>query len=172
MNVDLALLVLRVAVGAVATAHGLLKFGVVGKGGSISGVAGWFGGLGLRPGLLWAWVSAGAETGGGILTILGLGGPLAPAAVAADLTVVTVVAHWPKGFWAHEGGIEFPVPLAAGALAIALIGNGRWSVDAVLGLVLPEALTQAWAALMVIGVVLALLSRALFAPRPKTTAAP
>lgn len=167
MYVDLALFVLRVAVGAVIAAHGLLKFGLVGSGGSIGGVAGWFHGIGFRPGIFWALVSALAESVGGILTVLGLGGPLAPATVAADLVVVTIVAHWPKGFWAHEGGIEFPVPLAAGAFAIAVIGNGRWSLDAALGLTLPESLTQAWAALMVVGVVLALLSRAVFGPRAK-----
>jgi len=54
MNFDLAVLVLRIAVGVVIVPHGLLKFGLVGQGGSISGVAGWFHGLGLRPGVFWA----------------------------------------------------------------------------------------------------------------------
>lgn len=167
MNVDLGLFVLRVAVGGVVMAHGLLKFGWVGSGGSIGGVAGWFHGLGMRPGLFWALVSALGESVGGLLTILGLGGPLGPGVLAADLVVVTIVAHWAKGFWAQKGGWEFPVPLAAGAFAVALIGNGRWSLDAALGLAYPEWLLPAWAALMAIGVALALTSRALFAPREK-----
>jgi putative oxidoreductase len=167
MNVDLALLVLRVAVGVVIMAHGLLKVGWVGKGGSIAGVAGWFTGLGFRPGLFWAWVAVLAEVGGGLITLLGLGGPIGPSIVAADLVVVTVVAHLPKGFWAHEGGWEFPVPVAAGAFAIALIGNGRWSVDAILGLTYPDQLVQIWAALMVVGVAIALVMHATLAPKPK-----
>lgn len=168
MNVDLALFVLRVAVGVVVMAHGLLKFGWVGSGGSISGVAGWFHSIGLRPGIFWALVSALGESVGGLLTILGLAGPIGPGILAADLVVVAIVAHWPKGFWAQSGGVEFPVPLAAGAFAVALIGNGRWSIDAALGLAYPDWLLPAWGALMVIGVVLALLSRAIFASSQKT----
>lgn len=167
MNTDLALLVLRIAVGVVIVPHGLLKFGVVGKGGSIARVAGWFNGLGFRPGIFWAYVSALAETVGGILTILGLGGPIGPGIVAADLVVVTIVAHYPKGFWAHEGGWEFPVPLGAGAFAVALVGNGRWAIDGLLGISYPDWLLPAWLALMVAGDVLVLLSRAMFAPKAK-----
>ncbi|HEX9496134.1 MAG TPA: DoxX family protein [Candidatus Limnocylindria bacterium] len=167
MNTDLALLVLRVAVGVVIMGHGLLKIGWVGKGGTLTGTAGWFGSIGLKPGMFWASIAVLAEAGGGFLTILGLGGPIGPGIVAADLVVVTLVAHLPKGFWAHEGGWEFPVPVAAGAFAIALIGNGRWSLDALLGLTYSDQLTLAWLAIMAVGAVLALVARALFAPKPK-----
>ena len=166
MYVDLALLVLRVAVGVVIIGHGILKWGWLGGGGSLSGVAGWFNGLGFRPGMFWALVASLAEAVGGALTVLGLGGPIGPSVVAADLVVVTVVAHLPKGFWAQKGGWEFPVPLAAGAFAIALMGNGRWSLDGLLGIALPESLVQAWAALMIVGVVLALGSWLVFRPKP------
>ena len=171
MNVDLALSVLRLAVGVVIAAHGILKFGWLGGGGSLSAVGQWFQGLGLRPAMFWAVVSAFGESLGGLLVILGLGGPIGGGIVAADLVVVTVVAHWPKGFWAHKGGVEFPVPLAAGAFAIALIGNGRWSLDALLGITYPEWLLPAWGALMAAGVVLAFVSLALFAPRQTTQTA-
>ncbi|HYY54412.1 MAG TPA: DoxX family protein, partial [Candidatus Dormibacteraeota bacterium] len=124
--------------------------------------------MGMRPGIFWAYVAALAETVGGILTILGLGGPIGPGIVAADLVVVTIVAHYPKGFWANAGGWEFPVPLAAGAFAVALIGNGRWSIDGLLGIAYPDWLLPAWAALMVAGVVVVLASRAMFAPKAKT----
>jgi putative oxidoreductase len=158
MYPDLALLLLRVVIGGVVMPHGLLKFGVVGKGGSIAGVAGWFNSIGLRPGLFWAYVAALAEAAGGLLTVLGLGGAIGPGAVAADLVVVTIVAHWNQGFWAGGGkvGWEFPVPLGAGALAIALAGNGAWSLDRLLGLAYPDWLLPAWLVLMAVGVVLAL----------------
>src|SRR6266498_2470628 len=104
MNADLALLVLRVVVGGIVMQHGLLKLGLVGTGGSVKGVSGWFDGMGLRPGLFWA--------------------------------LVTIVAHVPQGFWAGGGkvGWEFPLPLAAAAFAIALLGNGAWSLDSVFGI--------------------------------------
>ena len=167
MYLDLALLLLRVVIGGIVMPHGLLKLGLVGKGGSIPGVAGWFNSMGLRPGLFWAYVAVLAEAGGGLLTVLGLGGPIGPGVLAADLVVVTIVAHWPQGFWAGGGkvGWEFPVPLAAGGLAIALAGNGALSLDRLLGLVYPDWLLPAWLVLMAVGVVLALGVRSMQAPK-------
>lgn len=165
-NADLALLVLRVAVGVVISMHGFMKLGWVGKGGSPAGTAGWFGNyLGFRPGVFWAWVSISAEALGGVLVALGLGGPFPAAAVATDLVVVTIVAHVPKGFWAGNGGWEFPVPLAAGAFAVALIGSGAYSLDALLGLKYSETLVGLWWIAMAVGVVLVFISRAMFAPK-------
>jgi len=165
-NTDLALLVLRIAVGVVVAMHGFMKLGWVGKGGSPAGTAGWFeNALGFKPGIFWAWVSIVAEALGGILVALGLGGPFPAAMVAADLVVMTIVAHVPKGFWTGNGGWEFLVPLAAGAFAVALIGNGTYSLDALLGLTYPDGLVGLWWLAMIAGVVLVFISRALFAPR-------
>ena len=165
-NADLALLVLRVAVGVVISMHGFLKLGWVGKGGSPASVAGWFGNsLGFKPGVFWAWVSILAEGLGGVLVALGLFGPFPAAAVAADLVVVTVVAHVPKGFWATNGGWEFPVPVAAGAFAVGIIGNGKYSLDAILGLTYPDSLVGFWWIAMAVGVALVLVSHAMFAPK-------
>ena len=127
--------------------------------------------MGLRPGLFWAYVATLAEAGGGLLTVLGLGGPIGPGAVAADLVVVLIVAHWPQGFWAGSGkvGWEFPLPLAAGGLAIALAGNGAWSLDRLLGLAYPDWLLPAWLALMAIGVLLALGVRSMQTPKAAQT---
>ena len=167
MYPDLALLLLRVVIGGVVMMHGLLKLGLVGKGGSIGGVAGWFNSMGLRPGMFWACVAILAEAGGGLLTVLGLGGPIGPGLLAGDLVVVTIVAHWSQGFWAGGGkvGWEFPVPLMAGALAIALAGTGAWSRDRLLGLVYPDWLLPAWLVLMAAGAILALAIRSTQAPK-------
>ncbi len=170
MNGDLGLLVLRVVIGVVVLGHGAMKLGWVGGGPGFGATASGFGQyMGFRPGWLWAFVSTAAETVGSVLLILGLGGPLAPAVLTADLVVVTLVAHWPKGFWAHQGGVEFPAPLAASTFAIALLGSGRWSLDAALGLSYPDALVAAWTAVMAAGAILALLSRILGA---RTTSQP
>lgn len=165
MNADLGLFVLRATVGTIVMAHGLLKFGVVGNGRTIGSVGGSFDRMGLRPGIFWALVAGLAESLGGILMILGFGGPIGPAVVAADLLVVTLVAHSPQGFWVRAGkaGVEFPLPLAASAFALALVGPGGWSVDSVLALTFPEWLLPASAAILAPGVLFALLSRALTA---------
>ena len=167
MNEDLALLVLRVAVGVVIFAHGAMKLGWVGKGGSPAGTAGWFTSIGIRPGPFWAWVVILAEAGGGVLMILGLGGPIGPGIVAGDLVVAIIVAHLPKGFWAAQGGWEFIAPIAAGAFAIALLGNGRWSADGAFALSYPDQLVLGWLAIVAAGGLLVLLIRARFAPKPK-----
>jgi len=62
------------------------------------------------------------------------------------MIVVTIVAHWPNGFWAAKNGWEFPILLLAGSLAITLIGFGSWSLDAALNLTYPDWLTPGWLA--------------------------
>jgi len=160
MNADFGLLVLRVAIGVVVLAHGLIKIGwpiSMGMRGTaaVRGTAGFFGNLGLWPPMFWALVSITAEIGGSLLMIVGLGGPIGPGLVFGDMVIVTIVAHVPAGWWAGGGkqaaGVEFPIPLAAGGLAVALIGNGGWSFDAVLSLTYSDSFTLIWLALMVVG---------------------
>ena len=168
MYPDIALLILRVVIGGVVMQHGLLKLGWVGTGGSVPGVGKWFDSMGMKPGILWAVVATTAEALGGALTVLGLGGPIGPGLLAGDLLVVTIVAHWQQGFWAGGGkvGWEFPLPLAAASLAIALLGNGGWSLDAVLRLTYGSTLVVGWLALMFAGALAALVIRAIMAPKP------
>jgi putative oxidoreductase len=169
MFLDLALLILRVTVGGIVLAHGLLKIGwpmSTGQRGvpAVRGVAGFFAMLGLWPPTFWAIVAIVAEIGGSLLMILGLGGPIGPGLVFGDMLIVTIVAHWPAGFWAGGGkqvaGWEFPLPLTVGALAVALIGNGGWSLDAALNLSYPDWLIPAWVLLMLAGDIVLLAIRA------------
>lgn len=160
MAEDLGLLVLRVAVGGVLLAHGFIKIGwpiSLGPRGlaAVRSTAGFFGSLGFWPPMFWTFVSIAAEIGGGLLMIFGLGGPIGAGIVFGDLVIVTLVAHVPAGFWAGGGkqlaGVEFPIPLTAGALAVALIGTGGWSLDAALGLTYPDWLLPGWLLLMLAG---------------------
>ena len=170
MTADLGLLVLRLAIGGVVIAHGFIKIGwpiSLGEAHgwtALRGVAGWFGGLGFWPPMFWAVVATVAEIAGSIVTILGLGGPIGPGLLFGNLVIVTLVAHVPQGFWAGGGkqlaGVEFPIPLTAGALAIALIGNGSWSLDTLFGLSYPDWLLPAWLALMLAGDAILLVIRA------------
>ena len=54
------------------------------------------------------------------------------------MIVAMATVHWKSGLFATNNGIELPLLFAAGALALALTGPGRFSLDALLGL---DALT-------------------------------
>src|SRR5918992_2934305 len=96
---DLGLLILRLAVGLVLAAHGAQKlFGWFG-GPRLSGTARFFGSLGLRPAGAWALITALAEAAGGLLTALGLLGPVGPALLAGVMLVAAVLVHRRHGFW-------------------------------------------------------------------------
>ena len=164
MNPDLAILVLRVTVGGLAIFLGLLRLSF---------------GLGLRSGRFWALFTITVEALGGLLMVGGLGGPIGPGLVAEVLVVVVIVARVPPGFWdrAAQLGWEFPalramstlspgswhMPIAAGALMIAILGNGAWSVDRAVGLMLPDAFRTALLAILGVCVVLVVAVRALVA---------
>ena len=48
--------------------------------------------------------------------------------------MIVGLVHLPKGFWNSNGGVEFPLSLAAGVVALAGTGSGSASLDAGLGL--------------------------------------
>jgi len=132
--VDLGFLILRLAIGVTLMAHGTQKlFGWFG-GYGIAGTGPFLEQLGFRPGRLHAALAGIAETAGGLLLAAGLFTPLAAAAVIGVMVVAAVSAHWAKGFFAHNGGFEYPFVLAAGALAVAFTGPGALSLDGLLGI--------------------------------------
>jgi putative oxidoreductase len=137
---DAALLIVRATVGGLLAGHGAQKlFGWFG-GPGLKGTAGMMESLGLRPGAAWAPVAALSEFAGGVLTALGLLNPLGPIAIIAAMSMATAKAHWGKPIWVTAGGAELPVTNMAVALAIALAGSGRYSLDSALGLRVPPAL--------------------------------
>jgi putative oxidoreductase len=168
MNADFGLLVLRVVLGVVVAAHGLQKFGFL-KGYGLKGITQGFRSMGFWPAEFWAPLIAVVETAGSALLILGLGGPIVPGLIAADLAVAAVVVHWPKGFWVTDGGIEFVALISAAGVALVFVGYGRWSLDHVLGITYAGWMRPVWAVAMAVGVVLALGSRALRPSSPSST---
>jgi putative oxidoreductase len=130
MEADVALLLLRAVVGITMIAHGLNHWR---GGGRIAGTARWFGGLGLRHGRLQAWLSVVTEVGAGALLLLGLATPLACAAVVSVMLVAGLLAHRPNGFFVFRDGYEYVLVLAVVALAVAVLGPGRWSLDRAAG---------------------------------------
>ncbi len=145
---DLALLILRVVMGATLVAHGYTKL---------------FGGEGRRPhpslGKLYgegfnqavasggpgnfakalesknipapdlaAYASGLAEFGGGFALLTGTMTRLAALAVLINMLTAIRTMHWEHGFFG-QGGFEFPAQLAGGALALLVAGPGAISVD-------------------------------------------
>src|SRR5262249_34048308 len=138
---DVGLLLLRVVVGAYLTVHGTQKlFGWFGGPGQ-AGTRGFMKMLGFRPAGPWAVVSGPREAGGGLLLLLGLLDPLGTLGVVAAMTTAIFAAHWRHGPMNTDGGYELPLTNVAVALAVGLAGPGRYSLDALLGIALPEPIT-------------------------------
>ena len=94
--VVVALLLVRAVVGVTMMAHGYNHWR---GGGRIEGTARWFGGLGLRHGVLQAWMSVVTELGAGLLLVLGLLTPFACAAVISVMLIAGLLAHRKNGFF-------------------------------------------------------------------------
>lgn len=126
-SVDLALLILRVALGGIMLVHGLQKLGVF-PGGGIQETVSWMGSMGVPAWL--AYMSIAAETLGGLGLLIGLFGRLAAFGVAVNMAVAAYLVHWQNGFFNADMGIEFPLALFAMATALMMSGMGGISVDA------------------------------------------
>lgn len=121
VNLDLALLILRVVLGAVMVAHGLPKLT------GFSGTVGYFGSVGVPAPTLAAALAAAVEVGGGILILLGVAVDIAGSLFVLDMLGAIAFVHLKNGF-TGQGGVEFPLLLLAAAAAVALAGPGAYSV--------------------------------------------
>jgi putative oxidoreductase len=131
---DLELLAARLAVGMSMAAHGAQKaFGWF-EGPGPEGWAQFNESLGFKPGTLFGRIGAANELVGGTLIALGLGGPLGPAIVVAQMVVAGETVHRKNGFFAQGGGVELPMLYSAAALGFAAKGYGAYSLDHALGL--------------------------------------
>ncbi len=164
-SIDLALLVLRCAVGAVMLAHGINHiFG----GGKIEGTAGWFASLGMKPGIVHAWLASVTEVVGGALLVLGLLTPFGGAAVIGTMTVALVTNHRGNGFFIFRPGEgwEYVMTLIVCGFAIAVLGAGGWSLDHAFEIFDPPADSGVWIALLGLAGAVLLLA-AFWRPEPK-----
>src|SRR5690349_6799082 len=158
--IALGLLIHRLVIGLTVAAHGAQKlFGWWGG----PGMTNWTAGMTrmrMRPPAAWAWISALGEVLGGLGLATGLLIPLPNLAIAGAMLVAIALVHWPKGFFTAKGGYEFNLSIIAAIAAIALIGPGAYSLDAVFGIHLAEPLTLvAGTILTVLGVGVALGTR-------------
>ncbi|MFS0900410.1 DoxX family protein [Mycolicibacterium litorale] len=119
---DIALLVLRLGVGATMLQAGLMKAV------DFSTVAGFMESGGWRLPTLAAFMVTAAETLGGIGLLLGAVTPLAAVAVIAAMIDAWAVNVSGGAFWSEPFNVPFLV--AFGATALVFAGAGAYSVDA------------------------------------------
>ncbi|MCJ1675488.1 DoxX family protein [Rathayibacter sp. VKM Ac-2929] len=125
---SVALLVLRLAVGAVFLAHGAQKVFVYG----FAGTSGSFAQMGVPLADIAGPLVGLLELLGGLALLVGVATRFAALALAFDMLVATFLVHLPFGIFAADGGYELPLALIGGALALTIAGAGRISVDAAL----------------------------------------
>src|SRR5207302_6021531 len=126
-----ALLIARLLLGGALFAHGAQKLLGWFGGYGIKGTGGFMETLGFRPGSLFAAAAGLGEVGGGLLTALGLGGPIGPALIIMVMLVAILTVHLPNGFWQTANGYELNTMNIAGALTFAFVGFGPFSLDAI-----------------------------------------
>jgi putative oxidoreductase len=122
-RIDLSALVLRVTLGIVLVAHGLLKFLVF----TLPGTAGFFASVGF-PG--WAaYVVAPFEVLAGIALVIGYRSSLV-ALSSLPVLLGALAVHAGNGwlFTSANGGWEFPAVLVMLAIGVALLGDGAYSL--------------------------------------------
>lgn len=150
---DFGVLFLRMTTGGLLAGHGAQKlFGSFG-GYGLEGTSGWLESMGFKPGKQWAVAAGTSEFGGGLMTAAGLFHPVGPIATMGSMIVAARTAHTFKPIWVTEGGAELPVTNLAIALALSLVGPGRYSLDHMLGIRVPDSLAMAAAGALVLGVV-------------------
>jgi putative oxidoreductase len=122
LNLDVALLLLRLALAAILLYHGLPK--VMNFGATVGG----FQSMHIPAPTLTAVYALIAEVIGGILILLGVAVDLAGLLVAVDMLGAIFAVHWANGFDFTKGGWEHPFTVLVMALAIALAGPGEYAL--------------------------------------------
>jgi len=126
---DLASLVLRLALGIIFSAHGMQKaLGLFG-GPGIKGFSEMLSGLGFVPAVFWAYVAGYVELLGGLLLIIGLGVRVSSALLLVLITVAAIKVHLANGFFLSSGGFEYTLIIAAACVALVILGAGKYSVN-------------------------------------------
>jgi len=120
---DVATLILRVSLGVMFVAHGLLKIMVF----TLPGTVGFFESVGF-PGWM-AYAVVAAEIGGGALLILGIETRKVAMALIPVLLGATYV-HLGNGwvFSSENGGWEYPLFLTLVTIVQAMLGSGQYAL--------------------------------------------
>lgn len=143
--IDVALLLLRLWAGFVIIAHG------VNHGRTLEGTARWFASKGFKNEKLNAQISALNEIAIGVALIAGLLTSVAAAGLVATMFVAFWSIHRFAGFFNFhrpDEGYEYVATLAVIAIALAIAGPGRFSVDEATGI---AGNLDEWVGLVIVG---------------------
>ncbi len=132
MLADYGLLFIRVILGLTMMGHGAQKlFGWFG-GHGLKGTGGWLESIGIRPGVLMAFIAGAGELLGGLLFGLGLFTWIGTLLIVGTMVVAIGSVHGKNGYWVTQNGYEYNLMLIVIAIAVAMIGAGSISLDAIL----------------------------------------
>lgn len=128
---DWAPFILRVALGAAFIAHGYPKLFK-----TYSGVAGWLGAIGFRPGRFWALVLGVIEFFGGIALVLGVFVQFAAVLIAVVMLVAMAKVKWGRVRYVETERMGWELDLIYFAVAVALVvlGPGAYAIGGFLGI--------------------------------------
>jgi putative oxidoreductase len=132
---DWALLAARIVLAWVFIYYGAGKLFGAFNGPGIHGTALYFSQTAhLHPGGLFAVVGGLIEFGGGIALALGLCSRLAGVALFGDMVMAMITVTWATGInnRSNPPGYQLNLALAVLALVVALLGSGRFSLDALI----------------------------------------
>lgn len=123
-NTEIAAFLLRLALGTMFLAHGLLKIMVF----TLPGAAGFFEQIGF-PGWT-AYIVTFAEIGGGVLLLAGVAVPAVSIALLPVLLGALYVHSGSGWVFSNEnGGWEYPAFLVVAAIVQALLGPGKFALQ-------------------------------------------
>ncbi|WML54931.1 DoxX family protein [Neobacillus sp. PS3-12] len=129
---NIGLLLIRLVIGVLFIGHGAQKlFGWFG-GYGLKGTGGWFESIGMKPGVTMALMAGLTELVGGVLFALGLVTPLGGILIAATMVIAIAKVHGANGLWSTSNGYEYNLVLLAVTIGIALVGPGKYALDAFL----------------------------------------
>jgi len=119
---NFGLLLVRLVMGSAFVLHGMMK---------IPHAMSWMGPQSNVPGALQA-LAALSECGGGMALIVGLLTPLAALGIVCTMIGALVLVHFPNGdpFVGKNRSFELPLMYLVSALALASVGPGKFSLDA------------------------------------------
>ena len=130
--VDAAMLTARIVLAWIFVYYGAGKLFGAFNGPGIHSTAAYFSNTAhLHPGTFFAVLGGVIELGGGIAMAVGLCARLAGLALVGDMVMAMITVTWSTGIASTTSppGYQVNLALAALALAVALIGAGRFSLD-------------------------------------------
>ncbi len=99
------------------------------KWGNISGIAEWFGSIGIPFPTLNAYLVASTEMGAVILLPLGLATRIISIPLMITMLVAILTVHFSNGFEAGNNGFEIPLYYLLMLFVLLINGAGKFSVD-------------------------------------------